>query len=249
MVPPEIRAELALALDVDDLVEARAARPGAAAVVRRRQGGPRALQRRGPRRDRPRFADLGFDVFADLKLHDIPTTVNKAARVLGSLGASYLTAPRLRRRRHAARRRRGVPRRRLRRRAAGTVVLAVTVLTSDGDAPPHILPKRVATAVEAGCGGIVCAGTDVREARQYAPRLTVVVPGIRPAGAEHHDQARVVTPTEALEAGADLLVVGRAVTRAADPAAAAAALVAGLPSYRAAVASATGFRTLTGLLQ
>jgi orotidine-5'-phosphate decarboxylase len=74
----------------------------------------------------------------------------------------------------------------------------------------------------------VCAAADVREARQYGPRLTVVVPGIRPAGAPTHDQARAATPLDALDAGADLLVVGRAITQADDPQAAAAALVASL---------------------
>ncbi|MCB0990917.1 MAG: orotidine 5'-phosphate decarboxylase, partial [Acidimicrobiales bacterium] len=102
--------------------------------------------------------------------------------------------------------------------------LAVTILTSDGDAPPHILPKRVQVALEGGCGGIVCAASDVREARQYAPRLDMVVPGIRPAGTSAHDQAKVATPAEAITSGADLLVIGRAVTAADDPVAAAEAI-------------------------
>jgi len=108
------------------------------------------------------------------------------------------------------------------------VSLAVTVLTSDDGAPPHILPRRVALAAESGCGGIVCAASDLREARQIAPRLFTVVPGIRPAGAALHDQARPATPRSALDAGADLLVIGRAVTQAPDHAAAAASLVAEL---------------------
>ncbi len=103
--------------------------------------------------------------------------------------------------------------------------LAVTVLTSDGGAPPHILPKRVATALEAGCGGLVCAVGDVREARLLGPRLTIVTPGIRPAGTPTHDQARAATPQEAFDAGADLLVIGRAVTEAPDPVVAASELV------------------------
>ena len=106
--------------------------------------------------------------------------------------------------------------------------LAVTILTSDDDAPEHILPKRVGAAVESGCGGIVCAAGDVRDAALYAPRLTIVVPGTRPEGAPHHDQARVATPRAALEAGADLLVVGRAVTESSDPSRAAEALIASL---------------------
>src|SRR5205823_819633 len=104
------------------------------------------------------------------------------------------------------------------------IALAITVLTSDGDAPPHILGQRVAAAAEAGCDGIVCAASDVREAKELMPKLLAVVPGIRPADADAHDQARSATPQEALEAGADMLVVGRAVTSADDPATAAAAL-------------------------
>ncbi|MBV9662454.1 MAG: orotidine 5'-phosphate decarboxylase, partial [Actinobacteria bacterium] len=65
-------------------------------------------------------------------------------------------------------------------------------------------------------GGLVCAAADVREAKQLAPNLVAVVPGIRPAGAAAHDQARAATPRDALEAGADLLVIGRAVTAAKD---------------------------------
>jgi len=106
--------------------------------------------------------------------------------------------------------------------------LAVTILTSDADAPPHILAKRVTAAVEARCAGVVCAASDVAEAKEIAPRLLTVVPGLRPAGVPAHDQARAATPSEALAAGADLLVIGRAVTAASDRAAAASELVASL---------------------
>jgi orotidine-5'-phosphate decarboxylase len=174
------------------------------------------------------LVDGGFSVLLDLKLHDIPTTVRKASRVIGALGASYLTL-------HAfggpVMLRAGVDGLRDGASAAGLpapVALAVTVLTSDADAPPHILGRRVLSAVEGGCGGVVCAPADVREAKQLAPRLLAVVPGIRPAAAERHDQARAGTPQEALDAGADLLVVGRLVTTAPDPAKAAASLVESL---------------------
>ena len=106
--------------------------------------------------------------------------------------------------------------------------LAVTILTSDDQAPEHILQKRVQVALEAGCKGIVCAASDVHEAKQYGPRLTAVVPGIRPAGTPTHDQARAATPEEAMDAGADVIVLGRAVTHADDPAAAAAAVAAAI---------------------
>ena len=220
----EARDQLALALDVDDLVGAlrlaRRLRPwfGTAKVGLElySAAGPDAIET---------LRDLGYQVFVDLKLLDIPTTVHRAARVLGSLGASYLT---LHARGDAPMLRAGVDGLRDGALGAGLaepVALAVTVLTSDSTAPPHILPRRVALAAEAGCGGIVCAAADLREARQLAPRLVKVVPGIRPAGTAHDDQARAATPLEAVSNGADLLVIGRAVTRADDPEAAAAALV------------------------
>ncbi|MDQ6696604.1 MAG: orotidine-5'-phosphate decarboxylase [Actinomycetota bacterium] len=227
VVDPSLRERLALALDFDDLVVATrlatTLKPWFGVV----KVGLELYSAEGPEAITTMTA-LGFDVFADIKLHDIPSTVGKASRVFGSLGASYLTL-------HAfggvEMLQAGVEGLRTGAENAGLpepLALAVTILTSDDTAPPHILPKRVATAVTAGCGGIVCAAADVHEARQYAPRLRMVVPGIRPAGAPTHDQARSATPREALDAGADLLVIGRAITRAEDPAAAAAALMADL---------------------
>ena len=88
------------------------------------------------------------------------------------------------------------------------------------------MPNRVRQAVEGGCGGLILAAADLQTARELAPRLKRVVPGIRLAGAERHDQARAATPQEAAANGADLLVIGRAVTEATDPRAAAAAIAA-----------------------
>lgn len=218
-----VRARLALALDCDDLVDAlrlaRELRPwfsvAKVGLELFSAAGPDAVET---------MREHGYDVFVDLKLHDIPTTVNKAARVLGSLGATYLT---LHARDDAAMLRAGVEGFRDGAAAAGLddpVALAVTVLTSDSGAPPHIMPRRAALAAETGCGGIVCAAVDLRDARQIAPRLLRVVPGIRPAGADANDQVRAATPGYAIREGADLLVIGRAVTRADDPAAAAAAI-------------------------
>jgi orotidine-5'-phosphate decarboxylase len=202
----DVRSKLALVLDADDLVAAtrlaKQLRPyfGVVKVGLELYSavGPDAISA---------LKDLGFDVFVDLKLCDIPTTVERAARVLGSLGANYTTM-------HAfggvTMLRAGVLGLREGAASAGLpdpVALAVTVLTSDGDAPPHILPKRVRIAVEAGAGGIVCAAEDLREARQYGPRLVTVVPGIRPEGSSLDDQTRSATPREALDAGADLLVI------------------------------------------
>ena len=223
--PTEVRSRLAVALDLDDYVAAlRLARElqpwfGVAKV------GLELYSAAGPDVVGA-LADLGFDVFCDLKLHDIPTTVGRAARVIGSLGASYLNF-------HAqggvAMLTAGVDGFLAGAADAGLpapVPLAVTILTSDDGAPDHILPKRVQLALESGCTGIVCAAGDVHEAKQYGPRLTAVVPGIRPTGSPADDQARSSTPERALASGADVLVVGRAVTRAEDPRAAAASLAA-----------------------
>lgn len=224
---PAARDHLALALDVDDLVAAMRLARRLQPHFRVAKVGLELFSAVGPDTIGA-LTDLGYDVFLDLKLHDIPTTVEKAARVLGSLGVSYLTL-------HAHG---GVPMLRagvngLAEGAANAgleppMALAVTVLTSDADAPPHIVPKRVMVAAEAGCGGIVCAASDLHDVHEYAPRLYRVSPGIRPAGADANDQRRTATPREALDAGADLMVIGRPVTLADDPVAAAEALVADL---------------------
>jgi orotidine-5'-phosphate decarboxylase len=224
-VPAAVQDRLALALDVDDLVVAlrmaRQLKPyfGVAKV------GLELFSANGPDAVAA-ICEVGYKVFLDVKLHDIPTTVGKAARVLGALGASYLTL-------HAFG---GVPMLRagvegLNEGAAAAgldapTALAVTILTSDDGAPPHVLGNRVRAAVEGGCGGLVCAAADVKEAKQLAPRLVAVVPGVRPEGAAQNDQARATTPGAAIAAGADLLVIGRAVTAAKDRVAAAEAIVA-----------------------
>jgi orotidine-5'-phosphate decarboxylase len=226
-LPDDLRSALALALDVDDSVAAlrlaRELRPwfGVAKV------GLELYSAAGPDVIGA-LNDLGFDVFIDLKLHDIPTTVGRAARVLGSLGARYLTL-------HAqggeAMLRAGVEGLAAGAEGAGLAVptaLAITILTSDATAPDEVLGSRLTVARDAGCGGFVCAASEVASAKALAPGLLAVVPGIRPEGSPTHDQARAATPSAALAAGADLLVVGRAVTAAADPAAAAQALVASI---------------------
>lgn len=226
---PTVRDRLVLALDVDDAVEAQRLAKQLNPWFGTAKVGLELFSAAGPRVVQA-LIDEEYKVFLDLKIADIPTTVSKAARVLGALGVSYLTL-------HAfagpvvlraaveglndGADRAGLP---------APSALAVTILTSDPDAPPHILGKRVAAAVEARCAGVVCAASDVREAKQLAPRLLAVVPGVRPAGSPTHDQARSATPQEAVAAGADLLVVGRAVTAAEDRQAAAAALTESLQS-------------------
>ena len=225
--PPEVRDRLALALDVDDLIPAlRLARELAPWFGTMKVGlelyssaGPEAITT---------LVDLGVDVFCDLKMHDIPNTVHRAARVIGALGARYLT---LHTSGGPAMVRAGVEG--LREGAAGVEgaepdALGVTVLTSDPEATPHLLHQRVAAGLDGGCHGFVCAAPDIATVRQLAPSSLLVTPGIRPEGAPAEDQSRVATPRQALDAGAGLLVVGRPVTRADDPVAAVRALVASL---------------------
>ncbi len=214
-VRTEVRSRLALALDVDDAVAAnrlaRELRPYFDVV----KVGLELFTAAGPSIV-AEMIDNGYRVFLDLKLADIPTTVERAGRVLGALGVSYLTM-------HAF-----TGEDMLRAGVAGLAdgaeragmetprALAVTVLTSDAGAPPQILGNRVRSAAAAGCAGVVCAASDVAEAKAIDPHLLAVVPGIRPGGTERNDQARSATPQAALAAGADLLVIGRAVTAAAD---------------------------------
>ncbi|MFT7473686.1 MAG: orotidine-5'-phosphate decarboxylase [Verrucomicrobiales bacterium] len=223
-VDDELRAKLCVALDVDDLVSAvriaKALSPwfGVAKVGLE-------LYTAAGIDSIATLIGMDYDVFVDLKMYDIPTTVEKASRVLGALGVTYATY-------HAQGGedvlRAGAEGLRAGASDAGLpdpFPLAITVLTSDKDAPDHIMPKRVTTAVEAGMAGLVCSASDVKEAKQYAPRLVAVTPGIRPEGMTHHDQVRVATPKAALDAGSDLLVIGRPVTQAEDREAAAEAIV------------------------
>ena len=180
------------------------------------------------------LADLGLPVFADAKLHDIPSQVERAAQQLGSLGARWVTA-------HAA-----GGSAMLEAAVSGLAtgsdgyagVLGVTVLTSLDDAglaavgiprSPGQLVSRMARVIEAaGCEGVVCSPLELGVIAEVAPSLTKVTPGIRPAGVTSGDQARTATPDEALRRGADYLVIGRAITAAPDPAAAAAEIAASL---------------------
>jgi orotidine-5'-phosphate decarboxylase len=224
-VSEDLRQKLCLALDVDDLVAAnrlaRELKPWFGVV----KVGLELFTAVGPDAIGT-MIDQGYKVFVDLKLHDIPNTVERASRVLGSLGASYLTmhahggAPMLRAGvsgLHEGAASAGLPE---------PCAVAVTVLTSDADAADHIIPQRVRVAAEGGCEGIVCAVSDLSDLRTLVPRMVKVVPGIRPAGAPADDQARVGTPQEAVDGGASLLVIGRPITRADDPSQAAADLVA-----------------------
>lgn len=171
--------------------------------------------------------ELGRPIFVDAKLHDIPNTVEAAARQLGSVGARWVTV-------HAAggRAMMDAAVTGLAEGAGGEQagILAVTVLTSlddlteigVGDMIAEQVRRLTGLAASAGVEGVVCSAREIGVCRAVAPDLLRVVPGIRPGGVEHHDQARVATPEAAIDEGADLLVIGRAITLAPDPAEAAA---------------------------
>ncbi|HEU0283584.1 MAG TPA: orotidine-5'-phosphate decarboxylase [Sphingomicrobium sp.] len=166
--------------------------------------------------------ELGLPVFLDLKLHDIPNTVAKAVSALAPLEPAVLTV-------HAAG---GTAMLEAAKAAASpeTKVVAVTVLTSlDGDdlrsigiaADPREQVERLAElARSAGLDGIVCSGAEVGAARAAWPAGFFVVPGVRPPGGDVSDQKRVVTPRQALDDGASILVIGRPITGSDDPASA-----------------------------
>lgn len=176
--------------------------------------------------------ELGLPVFLDLKLHDIPNTVERAASNAARLGVAMLTV-------HAS-----GGEAMLRAAVAGAAkaqrppaVLAVTVLTSLDDGAlaelgiPGGASGRVAAwaalAQRCGCAGVVCSPQEAAGLRSaLGPGFLLVTPGVRPSGESRGDQRRVATPREAIAAGADLLVVGRPITAAADPVAAAEAIVA-----------------------
>jgi orotidine-5'-phosphate decarboxylase len=179
------------------------------------------------------YTERGLAVMLDLKLHDIPETVARATSKVAALGAGLLTV-------HAGGGRAMLEAAvRAARDAGDSRVLAVTVLTSLDDADldqigargpvGELVRRRAELAIAAGCAGVVASPHEVAAVRAIAPAgFLVVTPGVRPAGAPAGDQKRVMTPREARAAGADLVVVGRPLRDASDPAAAARAIVAEL---------------------
>lgn len=177
-----------------------------------------------------RIAEGELPVFLDLKLHDIPNTVGKAVEALAPLDPAILTV-------HAA----GGKAMMAAAKAAAppqTKVVAVTVLTSldqsdlaetgVGGSPDEQVRRLATLAREAGVDGIVCSGAEVKAARESWPSGFFVVPGVRPEGADVADQKRVVTPQQALDDGASILVIGRPITAAPDPERAIRDIAAGL---------------------
>jgi orotidine-5'-phosphate decarboxylase len=167
-----------------------------------------------------RVGEHDLPIFLDLKLHDIPNTVGKAVAALAKLQPAVLTVHAAGGREMMAAAKAAAP--------AGTKVVAVTVLTSlDQDdlhaigvrsSPAHQVERLTELAREAGIDGIVCSGAEVAAARKAWPDGFLVVPGVRPEGGELADQKRVVTPRQALDDGASILVIGRPITAAPNPA-------------------------------
>ena len=176
----------------------------------------------------------GLDVFLDLKLHDIPNTVAGAAAAAARLGVAFLTVHALGGSAMIARAVRAAAEAAPAAGAPGPTVLAVTVLTSHDDddlrsvgiaGPGRAAVTRLATvARDAGAGGIVCSPLEIGDVRAVFPAASVMVPGIRPSASSpvaRDDQARTASPADAVRAGADRIVVGRPITAAPDPVAAA----------------------------
>ncbi len=178
--------------------------------------------------------ELGKPVFCDAKLHDIPATVGRAAHQLGRMGARWVTVHASGGRSMLAAARDG-----LADGSDGTAgILAVTVLTSLDAAdlaavgvngsPGRQVARLARLAAEAEVEGVVCSMRELGDVRQVAPDLIRVTPGIRPTGSGADDQARIATPEEAIDRGADLLVIGRPITKAPDPAEAAQRIAASI---------------------
>ena len=174
------------------------------------------------------LARAGKQVFLDLKLHDIGNTVTKGVESVAQLGATFLTVHAYPQTMKAA----------VEGKKGSTLrILAVTVLTSYDDSDlaaagydmsvGELAAARAAQARDTGIDGLVCSAEEVANLRGIVgPGMTLVTPGIRPAGSATGDQKRIMTPAKAIAAGADYLVVGRPVVEAGDPKAAADAIVA-----------------------
>ncbi|MBX3272135.1 MAG: orotidine-5'-phosphate decarboxylase [Sandaracinaceae bacterium] len=226
------RDRLAVALDVSTLDEARHFARRLAPEVGVLKVGLELFVAEGPAAVCA-VHDAGAACFLDLKLHDIPATVAGAVRSAVALGVRYATL-------HAAAGPDALRAAAETARGSATRLCAVTALTSldraalaaigfAAPAPEDVVRRLADLALEAGIDGFVCSPEEVAALRAQAGRdALLITPGVRPAGAEVADQRRVATPAEAIRAGADVLVVGRPVRDAADPAAAARAIVAAI---------------------
>ena len=222
------RDRLIVALDVAQAEPARALVERLAGQVGMFKVGSQLFTAAGPQLVRE-IVGRGERVFLDLKFHDIPNTVAGAIASAGRLGVSLVDV-------HGLGGRAMIEAAARARADSGARLLAITILTShdeaalrevglDGTVADSV--RRLATlARDAGADGVVCSPHEVALIREACgPGFLIVAPGIRPVGAARGDQARAAAPAAALSAGADYLVVGRPITEAADPAAAAAAIV------------------------
>lgn len=239
---PDARARLAVALDLPDhaalLAMARRVAPEAGIL----KLGLEAFVAEGPSLVRT-LVESGAGVFLDLKLHDIPNTVSRAAAAAVRTGASIVNC-------HAAGGTEMMKAFGEGARAAAAKaglkapkLIAVTILTSLDAAAVRAVglegsPREAALrlailAKESGLDGVVCSSEEIETIRAaLGGDFLLVVPGVRPRGEAAGDQRRVATPSDAIRAGADLLVVGRPITGASDPAAAARAIVAEIAAAR-----------------
>lgn len=226
-----------VALDTPELGQAQALAAAVGSHVGGFKVGLEFISAQGPRGIEA-IAALGRPVFADVKFHDIPNTVAGAVREIAKLGVAIMNVhvsggeAMLKAAVEAAR---GVD--------ARMRIIGVTVLTSFSDADlapvgqagPLVSQVQRLAALAQSCGldGVVCSAREAPAVRAAAGQdFLIVTPGIRPAGSDVADQRRVTTPAEALAAGADILVVGRPITAAPDPTAAAAAIAADIQAVR-----------------
>ncbi len=229
-MPPTAEECLIVALDVSSAAAAQKIVTALGDSVHIYKVGMQLYTAEGPQVVRD-LVSSGRQVFLDLKYHDIPNTVASAVREAAQLGVSMLTVhasggeKMLRAATEAANVRAGVHARLLQ-------ILAVTVLTSMDETDLHQtgvsgalldqVLRLASTALDAGCAGVVSSAREVKALRaKLGENFLIVNPGVRPAGSDHADQARVVTPAEAIQAGATHIVVGRPITAANDPVAAA----------------------------
>ena len=170
-----------------------------------------------------KLIDNGFDVFLDLKFHDIPNTVARACKVAADLGVWMLNVHAL-----GGRNMLNAAREALETSQNRPLLIAVTILTSMGQedlqeiglngTPEDNVLRLASLANDAGLDGVVCSSKEVTNLRQtQGDTFTLVTPGIRPAGSEAGDQKRIMTPVDAVQAGSSYLVIGRPITQSPDP--------------------------------
>jgi orotidine-5'-phosphate decarboxylase len=212
-----MKSKLIVALDVEDFDTAARLVDQLRGVAGMFKVGSQMFTRYGPRLVE-RIHEAGERVFLDLKFHDIPNTVARAVESAAALGVHMLTV-------HT------VGGLEMLQAAAAVknrpLIVGVTVLTSQGGDVAAEVVRRAKLAKEAGIDGVVASAHEIKPIRAaVSGSFLLVTPGIRPAGADVGDQKRVMTPADAVAAGTDYIVVGRPILKAADPAAAARAIVA-----------------------